>query len=62
MYSWSKTSDAAMTVSDDLQINSSVLLISDVTVFDSGYYQCHVYSQNDYIASSTLARLAGIIC
>jgi len=59
MYSWSKTEDAAMKILDNLQTNSSVLLIRDVTVSDSGYYQCHVYSQNNYIASSTPARLAG---
>ena len=59
MYSWSKTEDTTMKMLDNLQTNSSVLLIPDVTVSDSGYYQCHVYSLNNYIASSTLAQLAG---
>ncbi|XP_065918207.1 adhesion G-protein coupled receptor V1-like isoform X2 [Dysidea avara] len=57
MYSWSKTGETTMTVLNNSQISSSILHIKNVTVSDSGYYQCHVHNQSRIIASSAPTRL-----
>ena len=59
MYSWSKTGETTMTVLNNSQISSSILHIKNVTVSDSGYYQCHVHNQSRIIASSAPTRLTG---
>ena len=64
MYSWFKTDESGITVLEQFHANSSTLLIQNVTVSDSGYYQCRVQGQDRYIANSIPAQLSGnhILC
>ena len=53
-YYWSKDGSIIQSSTDQ------VLNIQDVSVSDSGYYQCHIKSENNITANSSTAELLGI--